>query len=63
MNWEELFRDYLTAVYNGDHIEAQKAINELKDPEHRVVAQDIYDALEKATRDEWDEYEKTLNNP
>jgi hypothetical protein len=50
MNWEKAFRDYLTAVYNGDHIEAHKAIEELEDPEHRKVALALWNELWNADK-------------
>jgi hypothetical protein len=46
MNWEKLFRDYLTAVYNQDHIVAQRAIDELEAGQEKKEAQGLYDFLE-----------------
>lgn len=55
MNWEGLFRDYLTAVYNSDHIEARKAIDELDDPEQRKVAKALWNDLWRADGNEPEE--------
>jgi predicted nucleotidyltransferase len=52
VNWEKLFRDYLTAVYGGDHIEARKAIDELEDPEQKKVAEALWRELWRADGNE-----------
>jgi hypothetical protein len=50
MDWEKLFEDYLGAVYSGDHIVAGNAIDDLREPEQREIAQKLWDEFNEGVR-------------